>query len=81
MTKEQKRIKEIQEVHEIYEGLNLRQMEHLLYLMKDRIVIPHAFNDGVCRDMEIDYVAINGAMIGIVTDFFANHLDNTDGKN
>tara|TARA_S200002703_G_scaffold159427_1_gene172869 strand:+ start:1513 stop:1764 length:252 start_codon:yes stop_codon:yes gene_type:complete len=79
MNKRQRK-RECEEVHEIYEGLNLRQMEHLLWLISDRIEIPHAFNDGVVREMEIESVVINGGKLGIITDQFKNHCDNM-GKN
>jgi hypothetical protein len=74
-TKEQIR-KEFKAVHDIYEGLNLRQMTHLLYLMSDRIEIPHAFNDGKTVGMKIEDVGINGTIIQVNTDCFSNHCEN-----
>tara|TARA_E500000318_G_C3563964_1_gene214817 strand:+ start:206 stop:454 length:249 start_codon:yes stop_codon:yes gene_type:complete len=73
---QRQRKRECEEVHEIFEGLNLRQMEHLLWLIADRIEIPHAFNDGVVRGMKIESVGINGSILQVNTDQFANHCDN-----
>jgi len=77
MNKTKKQIQsEYAYVHEIFEGLNLRQMEHLLWLMSDRIEIPHAFNDGVVRGMKIESCGINGTIIQVNTQEFANHCEN-----
>ena len=72
--------KEHKKVHKIYEGLNLREMEHLLFLLCERVKIPHAFNDGIVKDMEVENVIINGVYLGIITDQFANHCENTANK-
>lgn len=73
--------KECEEVHEIYQSLNIRQMAHLIFLMSKHIEIPHAFNDGVVRGMEVSDVFPNGSIIQINTRDFSNHVDNMeDGK-
>lgn len=73
---QRQRKRECEEVHEIFEGLNLRQMEHLLWLIADRIEIPHAFNDGKVRGMKVESIVINGNMLQVNTDHFGNHCDN-----
>jgi len=69
---------EYQEVHEIYEGLNLRQMEHLLFLMSDRIDIPYIDKDGVVNSYKVDSCNINGIHIQLNTDAFAKHCEELD---
>lgn len=75
MTKNKKQIqKEYELVHEIYEGLNMRQMEHLLHLMSDRIVIPHWDGEAV-QELEVLTSHINGNKIGLITDHFHEHVE------
>ena len=73
MTKNKKEIqKEYELVHEIYEGLNLRQMDHLLHLMSDRLIIPH-WNGKEIEEHEVLTSHINGNKIGLITDKFDEH--------
>ena len=73
MTKSKKEIqKEYELVHEIYEGLNLRQMDHLLHLMSDRLVIPH-WNGKEIEELDVLTSHINGNKIGLITDKFDEH--------
>lgn len=62
---------EFQKVLEIYKDLSLNQMEHLLNLMSKHIEIPH-YQDGVTRSFEVESVCLNGAILQINTDVFAN---------
>ncbi len=77
---QKQRQREWEEAVEIYKGLNLRQQKNLLWLLSDKIDIPHAFNDGCIRDLEVNNVVINGTRLGIITDQFANHCENIEKK-
>lgn len=77
---EQKRTR-LEEILEFYQGMSLADMETILWMMSDRITIPHAFNDGVTRGMEVESICLNGCEVQINTNIFANHCDNLDGNN
>jgi len=71
---------EFEKVLEIYKDLSLNQMEHLLNLMWKHIEIPH-YQDGVVRSFEVESVCLNGAILQINTDVFANHCNNLNKNN
>lgn len=73
------RDKEYEVVHEIYESLNLRQMEHLILLMSDRLVVPHYNGEGV-EELQVISSHINGTQIGLITDKFEEYARKRDSK-
>lgn len=75
MKKSKKEIqKEYELVHEIFEGLNMRQMDHLLHLMSDNILIPH-WNGEELQELKVLTSHINGNKIGLITDQFDKHVN------
>lgn len=71
---------EFQKVLEIYKDLSLNQMEHLLNLMSKHIDIPH-YQDGVTKSLEVDSVYMNGAILQLNTDAFADYCNNLNKDN
>lgn len=78
-TSKTQRNKEYEVVHEIYESLNLRQMEHLVNLISDRIVVPH-HNGKEIEELEVIGTHINGTVIGLITDKFDEYARERDTK-
>lgn len=80
MVKSKKEIaKEHELVHEIFEGLNLRMMDHLLFLMRGNIVVPHHNGESV-EELEVVTTHINGNKIGLITDKFDHYVSEKDGE-
>ena len=71
---------EFQQVLEIYKDLSLNQMEHLLNLMSKHIDIPH-YEDGVVKSLEVESVYMNGTILQLNTDAFADHCNNLNKDN
>lgn len=65
-------------IYEMYINMSLRDIETFMWLASEHIEIPHAFDDGVVRGMEVEDLCINGPKIQLNTNYFSNHCENLE---